>query len=111
MPVKSRDTMLASTIMTAQTNATDGIWVDFRVVKTFSIHIIGLSATDAIEVRVSCEPTIPDNSAHGVKLGSTITANRLISSSSNRFRWLKIRKTVGGGTSTNAYLFGEYGNT
>ena len=111
MPVKNRDNMLAITIMDGVTNATDGIWVDFRVIKTFSIHIIGFAGSDAIQVRVSCEPTVLNNNTHGVQLGSTVTADRMISSASNRFRWLKIRKTVGTGASTSAHLFAEHGSS
>ena len=110
MPIKGSDTLLVSQLMTAQTTATDGVWVSFRNIKTFTIHIKDFSGSDAVQIRVSCEPTGPANSAHGVKLGSTMTADRMVSSASNRFRWLKVRKTVGGGSATDAFLFAEYGS-
>ena len=109
MPITSSDAFIITQVMTNQTDATDGVWINFRNVKTFSIHILTFSGSDAVQVRVSCEPTIPNNNTHGVQLGSTITADRIVSSASNRFRWLKLRKTVGGGSATNAHLFGEYG--
>ncbi len=109
MPVTSRDPLIIQQLLTNQTNATDGTWINFRNVKTFSIHVLTLSATDVVQIRVSCEASIPSNATHAVQLGSDITADRIISSANNRFRWLKVRKSVGGGSATNAHLFGEYG--
>ncbi len=110
MPIKGNDTLLVNQLMTTQTDATDGVWVNFRNIKTFSIHVKGFSGTDAVQIRVSCEATKPVNGNHGVQLGSTMLADKIISSASNRFRWLKIRKSVGGGSATDAFLFAEYGS-
>ena len=108
MPATGRDPLIANQLMTAQTDATDGVWVSFFLIKTFSVHVLNLSGSDVVQIRVSCEASIPSNSAHGVQLGSNITADRIISSANNRFRWLKVRKSTGGGSATDAYLFGEY---
>ena len=107
MPVTSRDPFVIQQLLTAQTDSTDGTWINFRNVKTFSIHVKDFSGSDAVQIRVSCEATIPANSNHAVQLGSTITADRIVSSANNRFRWLKVRKSVGGGSATDAFLFGE----
>ena len=110
MPIKGNENLRATQLMSAQTAATDGVWTTFRNMKTFSIHVTDLSGSDAVQVRVSCETTIPSNSDHAVQLGSNITAEKIVSSASNRFLWVKIRKSVGGGSATNAYLFGESGS-
>ena len=110
MPIINRDAFDTQVLMTAQTTAANGSWVNFRNIKTFSIHIEGLSATDVVQIRVSCQASIPSNATHAVQLGSDITAERIISSANNRFRWLKVRKSAGGGSSTTATLFGEVGD-
>lgn len=107
MPIKGNETLLTIQLLTAQTSSSDGVWINSRNLKTFSIHVTGLSAGDICQIRVSGASTIPANSAHAVQLGSDITAERIVSSSTNRFRWLKVRKSVGGGSSTDAYLFAE----
>ncbi len=109
MPIKGNESLLTTQLLTAQTAADNGVWINARNLKIFSIHITGLSAGDTCQVRVSSAATIPSNSAHAVQLGSDITAERIVSSSTNRFRWIKVRKSVGGGSSTDAFLFAETG--
>ena len=108
MPITTRDTFRTSQLMTAQTAGTDGVWADVRDIRTFSIHILNLSGSDVVEVRVSCEASRPSNSAHSVQYGVSITSDRIVSSNDNRFRWLKIRKSTGGGSATDAFLLGSF---
>ena len=109
MPITSTDAFLIRQMLTDQTTSDNGVWINVRNLKTFSIHALTFSGSDAVQIRVSCEPTIPSNSTHAVQLGSTITADRIVSSANNRFRWMKVRKSVGGGSATNVFLFGELG--
>ena len=94
-------------MLTDQTDATDGEWVDFIGIREFGIHVKTLSGSDAVEIRVSNEITKPADNTHGLRLGSTIRADRMIISE-KPFRWVKVRKIVGGGSATNAFLLGDW---
>ena len=107
-PFRGLLTRIVAQMMTAQTLATDGEWVDFAHLSTWSIDIENLSGSDLIQVRVSNRLTQPDNTFNGRQLGRNITKNAFISSSDHRFRWVKVRKVTGGGSATDAFLFGDW---
>ena len=95
-------------MLTDQLAASDGVWLDFRQIGDFNLHIIGVSTPDVVQIRVSNELIIPANSAHGQQLGFDITANYLEVQTAAMYSWVKVYKPTGTGTATNAYLFGEW---
>ena len=95
-------------MMTNQLAAADGVWVDFRQIANFNLHVIGVSSPDVVHIRVSNELTKPANSAHGVQLGYDITANYLEQQRGSLYSWVKVYKPTGTGTATNAYVLGDY---
>ena len=95
-------------MLTNQLASTDGVWLDFRQIRDFNIHIIGVTSPDIIQIRVSNELIIPANSAHGQPLGFDITTNYMEVQKSAMYSWVKVYKPTGTGTATNAYLFGEW---
>ena len=107
-PFQGLMTRIIAQMMTGQTVATDGEWVDFAHLSTWSIDIENLSGSDLVQVRVSNRLTKPDNSYHGRQLGRNITKNAFISSADHRFRWGKVRKVTGGGSTSDAFLFGDW---
>ncbi len=107
-PFQGLMTRIQAQMLTAQTVATDGEWVDFAHVNTFSIDVENLSGADVVQIRVSNRIDKPGNSFHGRQLGRDITENRVVSSSTHRFRWVKVRKETGGGSATDAWLFADW---
>ena len=108
-PFAGMSTRSGAQLLTDQTDATDGQWVDLSHIGQWSIHVKNLSSPDVCHVRVSCEIDEPPSSDHGVPFGTKIKKNqRVVSGGSHRFRWAKVQKPTGGGSATNAWLFGNY---
>lgn len=106
-PVAGMDTRAEAQLLTDQTNASDGQWVDVSHLFPLSIEISSLSSPDVCQVRISCALTQPLDSAHGKQLGANIKKGRTILLT-HIVRFIKVRKSTGGGSATNAYLWGRY---
>ena len=107
-PFQGLTTRITAQMMTAQTAATDGEWVDFGHISIWSIHVKDISGGDVAQIRVSNTLIKPDVTDNGVQLGRDIKAERSVSSAEHRFRWVKVKKTIGGASATNAFLFGDW---
>jgi len=93
------------TLLNNQQALTDGVWVDIRELNRKAIHILGtFSAT--IQIRGSCEPTIPANTAHGAQIGSNITTAQLVEISAP-VKWIKCSVTTYTSGAIFAHLFGR----
>ena len=99
---------IAAQMMTNQLAADDGVWVDFRQIANFNIHITGVSSPDVVQIRVSNELTIPANSAHGRPLGFDITAEYMEIQRGSLYSWVKVYKPTGTGSATDAYMLGDW---
>ena len=107
-PFQGLLTRIAAQMMTAQTIATDGEWADFAHLSTWSIDIENFSGSDLVQVRVSNRLNQPNNSYHGCLFGPNITKDSFVSNANHRFRWGKVMKPTGGGSPTDAFLFGDW---
>ena len=108
-PFAGMSTRSGAQLLTDQIDATDGEWIDLSHIGQWSIQIKGMSSPDVCQVRVSCEIDEPDSSEHGVPFGTNIKKNqRIVSGGNHRFRWGKVMKKTGGGSATNAWIFGNY---
>ena len=108
-PFAGMSTRSGAQLLSDQLDATDGQWIDLAHIGNWSIQIKGMSSPDVCHVRVSCQIDEPDSSDHEVPFGTKIKKNqRIVSGGNHRFRWAKVRKLIGGGTATNAWIYGNY---
>jgi len=107
-PFQGLNTRITAQMMTAQNAVNDGEWVDFARISIWSIHVKDVSGGDIVQVRASNALIEPDASEHGFPVGINIKDEQGVSSSSHRFRWVKVRKFSGTASSPNAYLFADW---
>lgn len=106
-PAAGMNTRAQAQLLTNQTDASDGEWVDVSKLFPFSITIKDVSDPDVLQVRVSSVIDQPADNTHGSPLGSNIRKGRTVATS-HIFRWAKVQKKTGGGSATNAFLWGRY---
>lgn len=71
---------------------TDGQWVDVRDITSGSIHLFG-TFDGTVDIRGSNAAEKPENSEHGIQIGSNLTAPALVAYSMP-VRWVKARVTI-----------------
>jgi len=69
---------------------TNGVWVDARGFKRFSVHVTLGGGAATVQIRGSNAVAIPANSAHEVQIGADITADG-ITNVDVPLRWIKTR--------------------
>lgn len=100
-----------ATLLDAAAATTDGVWIDVGEYENASVHFDFATGTGVgtVQFRGSDLPTKPDNTAHGVQIGTDQTASSL-SSTLTLPRWVKCRVTAFTSGTISVYCHARKGN-
>jgi len=92
--LKNSNAAMAATGLAPNTTG----WMDCAGLSApLSVTVEGAAAGDAIEVRVSNNPTLPDPTNQGVLYGAAVVANGVVKIT-EPYRWIRINRSTAGGT-------------
>ena len=99
------NTRFYSTLLESVGAQDDGEWVDVSGINPFTVHIDGLT-TATMQMRGSNAPNLPDDTTHGIQLGSDIAVDGIYCVAVP-IRWFKVRVVAFTSGTITAYFEGS----
>ena len=94
-----------ATLLDGVTAQSDGSWVDVGSLRRMTIHIKGITSATC-QIRGSCAPTKPDDTADEVQIGNDITSDTIYEITA-KLRWVKVKVSAYTSGTIYAYLVGD----
>lgn len=93
-----------ATLLNAVTATGDGEWMNIEGFHPLSFHVKGIT-TASVQIRGSNAPTKPANASDELQLGSTVTADALVSLDAP-VKWIKAKVSAYTSGTISVYMLG-----